>query len=87
MNKLVWLVWEFQILKIETAKVQLQVLRAIASSKKKAENYKAICEDHKDWKFSKEEMWFEIEGREINHAFGIEDLNRYVSRNRYPSGD
>ena len=36
-KKTIWLVWEFQIIKVETAKVQLQVLRVIASSEKNAD--------------------------------------------------
>ena len=81
-KKKVWLVWEFQIVTIETAKIQLQNLKVIAGSKEKASIYKTIFKRDKIWKFPKEELWFEIEEREIDHAFGIEDLNRYVSRNR-----
>lgn len=81
-KKKVWLVWEFQIVIIETAKVQLQSLRVIADTEEKGTIYKAIFEREKQWKFSKDELWFELEEREINHMFGIEDLNRYVSRNR-----
>ena len=82
-KKTIWLVWEFQIIKVETAKVQLQVLRVIASSEKNADVYITQFKRLKGWKFPKEEMWFEKEEREIDHAFGVEDLNRYVSRNRY----
>jgi len=81
-KKKIWLVWEFQIVTIETAKVQLQVLRAIASTEKIANIYKKTLTKLKEWKFSKEELWIDIEEREIDHCFGIEDLNRYVSRNR-----
>jgi hypothetical protein len=81
-KKKVWLVWEFQIVTIETAKVQLQSLRVIADTEEKGVIYKAIFEREKQWKFTKDELWFELEEREVNHMFGIEDLNRYVSRNR-----
>jgi len=81
-KKKVWLVWEFQIVTIETVKVQLQSLRVIADTEEKGVIYKAIFEREKQWKFTKDELWFELEEREVNHMFGIEDLNRYVSRNR-----
>jgi hypothetical protein len=81
-KKRVWLVWEIQIVVIETAKVQLQSLRVIADTKDKAAIYKAIFEREKKWKFNKDELWFSVEEREINHMLGIEDLNGYVSRNR-----
>jgi len=80
-RKKVWLVWEFQIVISGHDKIQLQVLRAIASSKKIGNIYKTIFERHKQWQFSKDELWFEVEEREIDHCFGIEDLNRYVVRN------
>ena len=81
-KKKVWLVWEFQIVIIETAKVQLQSLRVIADTEEKGVIYKAIFEREKQWKFSKDELWFNVEEREINHMLGIEDLSGYVSRNR-----
>jgi hypothetical protein len=81
-KKTIFLVWEFQIATIETAKVQLQVLRAIASTSKIADIYKTSLTKLKGWQFSTRELWFEVEEREIDHCFGIEDLERYISRNR-----
>jgi len=80
-HRTIWLVWEIQILDIGKDKVQLQDLRVIASSLKKARQYKKVfVQDRKDW--NDKDTWFEIEERELDHAFGYQDLKRYVSRNR-----
>jgi len=83
-HRTIWLVWEIQILNVGKDKVQLQELRVIASSKKNAELYKkAFEEDRHVYPLDDEEnTWFIIESRELNHALGWQDLNRYISRNR-----
>lgn len=78
-RKSVWLVWEIQIVDIGKDKVQFQNLRVIAGSSERSECYKKAFENENHLK---KETWFKIEEREINHAFGYSDMNRFVSKNR-----
>ena len=83
-KKTVFLVWEFEIVTLEHDTIQLQVLRAIASTKERGNIYKENLERLRDWQWKrdKDKMWFQVDEAEIDHCFGIEDLNNYVVRKR-----
>lgn len=85
-KKLVWLIWEMQMINIEDIKFQLQNLRVIASSEKNANIYKKMFERGRDnrSKCSVKDTSFVIEEREVDHALGFQDLSRgVVIRKRY----
>lgn len=96
-KKTVFLVWEFQIVTIETTKVQLQVLRAIASTKKIGEIYKKTLEKLRNWQWrlDKDEIWFEVDECEIDHINGGGTKHRkqigshiynWIKNNEFPEG-
>lgn len=85
-RKLVWLVWQINIERIDTSLVQFQELRVIASSEDKAKIYKTIFErEVKEMNLKKSE--FVIEGVEIDHMCGWQDLSKYISRKRFEKDD
>lgn len=83
-KKTVFLVWEFEIITVDNSLVQLQILRAIASTRERGEIYKKNLENLRNWqwKLNKDKMWFQVDETQVDHCFGIEDLNKYVRRNR-----
>lgn len=74
----VWLIWQVQVEKIDHLMIQLQELRVIASSEKKANIYKSIFK--REVKEGDLKGEFVIEKREINHMLGWQDLNRFICR-------
>jgi len=83
-KQVIWLIWEMQIVDIGTTKYQYQNLRVIASTKELAEIYLEMFErDRKNRPTcATKETWFNVEEREVDHALGFQDANRFVSRNR-----